>query len=50
MISTLASGARGPGFDPCSRRGKISVSEHAFLSVIGRDETKMCVPFFESGC
>ena len=28
------------GFDPCERRGKISVSEHAFLSVICSDDTK----------
>ena len=40
MFSALASGARGPGFNPRDRWGKISVSEHTFLSVIFRDNTK----------
>ena len=33
VVSALAFNARGHGFDPCNRQGKISVSEHAFLSV-----------------
>ena len=33
------SGARGPRFDPHSAR-KISESEHAFSSVICRDDTR----------
>ena len=40
VVSALAISARGHGFDPRGRRGKISVSEHAFLSVICRDDTK----------
>ena len=31
---------RSHGFDPRGRRGKISVSEHAFLNVICRDDTE----------
>ena len=38
MVSALAFSARGHGFDPRGRR-KISVSEHAFLSVIYRYDT-----------
>ena len=38
--SALVSGARGPRFDPCSRRGKASVSEHVFLCVICRNDTR----------
>ena len=34
----LASGARGPMFDSRSRREKIWMSEHAFSSVICRDD------------
>ena len=37
VVSTLACGARGPGFNPLSRQGKISMNEHAFLSDICRD-------------
>ena len=33
VVSELAFSARGHGFDPRGRRGKISVSEHAFVSV-----------------
>ena len=40
VVSALAFTARGHGFDPHGRRGKILVSEHAFLSVICRDDTK----------
>ena len=40
VVSALAFSARGHGFDPRRRRGKISVSEHAFLSVTCRDDTK----------
>ena len=40
VVSALAFSARGHGFDPRGRRRKISVSEHAFLSVICRDDTK----------
>ena len=40
VVSTLASGARGPRFDPRGRRGKISESEHVFRNVISRDDTK----------
>ena len=40
VVRALAFGARGHGFDPRGRRGNISVSEHAFLSVICRDDTK----------
>ena len=39
-VVSLTSGARGPGFDPCSWQGKILVSVHAFFSVIYRDDTK----------
>ena len=38
VVSALASEASGPRFNPRGRRGKISVSEHAFLSVICRDD------------
>ena len=38
VVSAVASNARGPGFDPSSRRGKVSVSDHAFLSVICRGD------------
>ena len=38
VVSALTFSARGHGFDPRSRRGKFSVSEHAFLSVICRDD------------
>ena len=41
----MAFSARGHGFDPRDRRGKISVSKHAFLSVICRDDTKMYALF-----
>ena len=40
VISSLAFSTRGHGFDPRGRLGKISVSEHAFFSVICRDDTK----------
>ena len=41
----MAFSARGHGFVPRARRGKITVSEHAFLSVICRDDTKsVCRP------
>ena len=40
VVSALAFSARGYGFDPHGRLGKILVSEHAFLSVICRDDTK----------
>ena len=43
LVSTLASGARGPMFDPRSRRGKVSVSEQVFLSAICRDDTIISV-------
>ena len=46
VVSALASGARGPGFDPSGREGNISVSEHAFLC---RDDTKISAPSFGSG-
>ena len=36
----LAFSARGQVFDPRSRRDKISVTEHYFLSVICRDDTR----------
>ena len=38
--SALASGARGPGFNPRDRRGKLSVPEPAFLIVICSDAIK----------
>ena len=40
MVSALAFSARGHGFDPHSRRVNVSVSEHVFLSVICRDDTR----------
>ena len=40
LVSALASGARGLRFDPHSRQGEVLVSEHAFLSVICRDDIK----------
>ena len=40
MVSALAFSARGHGFDPCGRRGKTALSEHAFCSIIWRDDTK----------
>ena len=40
LVSALISGARRPGFDTRGRPGKLSVSEHAFLSIICRDDTK----------
>ena len=40
MVSALTFSARGDGFDPRSRRGKISVSVLPFLSVICRDDTR----------
>ena len=40
VVSAVAFSARGQGFDPRGRRGKILVSEHAFLSVICRDDTE----------
>ena len=43
VISALALSARGHGFDPHGRRGKILVSEHAFLSVICRDDNNCAV-------
>ena len=33
MVNALASAAKGPGFDPCDRRGKFSVFEHAFAGI-----------------
>ena len=42
VVSALAFSARCHGFDPCGRRGNISVSEHAFLSVICRDGANKC--------
>ena len=47
--STLASGARGPGFNPRDRRGKLLVPEHAFPIVICSDDIKNSVPSFGSG-
>ena len=49
VVSALASGARGPGFDPRDRRGKISVPEHVVLVVICSDDTKNSMPSFGSG-
>ena len=43
MVIALAFSARSLGFDLRGRRGKISVSEHAFLNVICRDDTKCAV-------
>ena len=40
VVSALAFSARGHGFNPCGRPEKNSVSEHAFLSVIYRDDTQ----------
>ena len=40
LVSALAFSARGHEFNPRSRRGKISVSEHALLGVVCRDDTK----------
>ena len=40
FVSALASGARAQKLDPNSQRGKVSVSEHGFDSVICRDDTK----------
>ena len=40
LVRALAFRARGHGFDPHGRRGKISVSILAFLRVICRDDTK----------
>ena len=40
LVSALAFSARGHGFDPRSRREKISVADNAFLSVICRDDTR----------
>ena len=31
MVSTLASGSRGPRFDPCSRRGKLRCPKMLFM-------------------
>ena len=42
MVSTLAFSARGHGFDPCDRRGKLWVSEHAFL-IVGMTLNKCAV-------
>ena len=42
-VRTLAFSAGVHGFDPRIMRGKISVSKHAFLSVICRDDTNKCV-------
>ena len=39
VVSALAFSARGRGFDPRSRREKMSVSEHVFL-IICRDDTR----------
>ena len=39
VVSALASGARGPRFDPRSRRGKLEF-EHAFSTVICRTLTR----------
>ena len=43
MVSALAFSAGGHGFDPCSRRENMSATEHAFLSVICRDDAKCAV-------
>ena len=40
VVSTLAFSARSHGFDPHGSRGKIPISEHAFLNIICRDYTK----------
>ena len=40
VVSELTFSAAGHGFDPRSRRGKKSVSEHVFLSVICMDSTR----------
>ena len=43
MVSTLTSDARDPGFNPCGRQGKTSVSEHALFNFL--DDTKsVCRP------
>ena len=44
VVNTLASGARGVVFYPCSGQG-IFLVEHAFLSVNCRDDTE-----FKSAC
>ena len=41
VVSSLDFSARGHGFDPHSRREKISVTEHAFLSFICRNDTRL---------
>ena len=38
MVSTLATGARGSEFDPHSQKGKVSVCQHAYLSVLCMDD------------
>ena len=40
VVSALAFSARGHGFDPRSRREKLSVTDNAFLRVICRDDTR----------
>ena len=42
-VSTLAFSARGHGFDPHGRPGKMLVSKNAFLSVFYRDDNKCVV-------
>ena len=40
VVSALAFSARGHGFDPRSRREMKSVTEHAFLSAMCRDDIR----------
>ena len=40
VVNALAFSSRGHGFDSRSRRGNNSMSEHVFLSVICRDDTR----------
>ena len=44
MVSALASGARGPRFDPCSRRGKfLSLNTLSLVSFAGMTLDKCIV-------
>ena len=40
VVSVLAFSSRGHGLDPRGRREKFSLTEHAFLSIICRDDTR----------
>ena len=44
VVSALASGARGSGFDPRGRKEKISVSEHALISLVSFAGMTLNVP------